>query len=311
MCLPAPLCEHFPPSCSFKGVLKFNHIVLHQCYLEIFQRIFLGEMPTCLNPNFLWKWNFNQVFQQRQISDWGGSTQGDTHALQPTSSQTVCAQACIGGIWFSLLGQGKGRGGLAFQSSPGPLSYPLFGGRGSNTPHFTNSAALPLPPISPPRKELLLSESTTQWKPKTSVLLSLRGKTEARTDAQQAVTISFPQSLQHSQPQPAAQLLSCPAFKHNLKLTRKMLVFFQSTQVALHYLSATRKGQFSVAVWRFKTTVSYASQMLADTPSAALILLSASTKRFKHSMACWAQSEKARDDTGLMIWLICKLGLSN
>lgn len=51
MCLPAPLCEHFPPSCSFKGVLKFNHIVLHQSSLEIFEPngCFLGE---CLNQNF-------------------------------------------------------------------------------------------------------------------------------------------------------------------------------------------------------------------------------------------------------------------
>lgn len=152
MCLPAPLCEHFPPSCSFKGVLKFNHIVLHQWYLEIFQQIFLGEMPTCLNPNFLWKWNFSQVFQQRHISDWGGSTQGDTHPIQPTSSQAVCAQAWLGGIWFSLLGRGKGRGGPVFQPSPGPLSYLLFRGRGSNTPHFTNSPALPPSPNSSSQK---------------------------------------------------------------------------------------------------------------------------------------------------------------
>lgn len=70
----------------------------------------------------------------------------------------------------------------------------------------------PFSPIPPTRKALLSSESTIQWKSKTSFFLPLRGKTEARTDDLQAVTISFPQILRHSQPQPAAHtvaFLSC------------------------------------------------------------------------------------------------------
>lgn len=84
MCLPAALCEHFPPSCSFKGVLKFNHIVLHHSSLEIFEPngCFLGE---CLNQNFLRKCIFF------------GGYGAVTHPLcSPHSSHPSCFQDWLG-----------------------------------------------------------------------------------------------------------------------------------------------------------------------------------------------------------------------
>lgn len=41
--------------------------------------------------------------------------------------------------------------------------------------------------------------------------------------------------------------------------------------------------------------------MAADRLFTVLLTLSATTKGFKHSVACWAQEEKARDDAGLKI----------
>lgn len=68
------------------------------------------------------------------------------HGKRPTlfsqllHKQFVLRLGC-GGIWFSLLRQSKGWGGPTFRPSPGPLSYQLCPGRGSNTSHFTPSPA--------------------------------------------------------------------------------------------------------------------------------------------------------------------------
>lgn len=132
-----------------------------------------------------------------------GAPAGETHPIHPTSSQAVSAQAWVRGDLALSSGTEQEARWSHIQSITWATELSAVSGT-----FWTRLPSLPPPLISPAKKSLLLLESTTQRKPDISFLLALK-RTQ---DAQQAVTISFPQSLQHSQPQPATRtvaFLSC------------------------------------------------------------------------------------------------------
>lgn len=167
------------------------------------------------NPKLFVKMQLQQSLSAQTLFRLGRELWGETHPSQPMSSQAVRAPAWLHGNLALSSGTEQGVR-WSHGPSPGLLTYQLFWGRGSNTSPSL-SLLPPLLPIPPTRKALLLLESTTQRKPETSFLLPVRGKTEKRTDAQQAVTISFPQSPQHSQPQPAARTVAFLSFNQVLQ----------------------------------------------------------------------------------------------
>lgn len=97
------ICLHLSASISpHLAVLKeFWNLITLFCTRAIWKfsnpKNFSWGNANLLNQNFLWKCNFNQVFQHRHISDSGGSSGGETHPIQSTSSQAVRAQAWLQG----------------------------------------------------------------------------------------------------------------------------------------------------------------------------------------------------------------------
>lgn len=183
-------------------------------------------MPTCLNQNFLWKCNFNQVFQHRHISLGRELTERDPLYSANFFTSSSCSGLRVGG--FGSLFWDRARGEVVPCSDHHLGHWAISCFREEAVTHPTSHALLPppFPPMPPTREALLSSESTTQWKSKTSFFLPLRGKTEAHTDDLQAQHCST--ELQHSALSPLAshrasstaspnllriQLLSCPAIE--------------------------------------------------------------------------------------------------
>lgn len=214
MCLIAPLCAHFPLLMVLK---QFWNLITLFCTRAVWK--FSNPMDFSWGNANLFKPELVVKIQLQPslsaLQTWEGA---------PTETPPLPRQYLHRQLGFRLEGKGTQPPLLGQCSHVQTHSWDTELSGEQAVTHLPLLPLLPRPPVTPPTTQEHW-EGSTLWESTAKELCrvpnnslkclfpSLRRK--AFTDAPQAVTISFPQSLQRSQPQPAVhtQLLARPALE--------------------------------------------------------------------------------------------------